>query len=222
MSSRDELSVKVAEQYPHRTAEAVASDVDAEGVLENYFSHQEVEDYSLIESDFPYQAALGRISDSEGQLVLTSRFTYPSEKGVKQDEVQACIEIDGVADVLEDKVVSPENVLDGAGAVLEEEKTMSTPSGEEFRPETVHCIAFYERPVVSAVENTEYENSAHRRAAMQSLGENSLGTAMITTGRKSTGEAFTGAQIDYWTRSIDGVDGGLDYGELNWENPAGL
>lgn len=222
MGAVSETLEQVAEQYPHRTVETIEGDVDTDEILENYFSHECVEDYSLIESDFPYQAALGRVSDSEGQIVLTSRFTYPSEDGVKKDEVQACIEIDGVAGVLEDKIISPENVLDGAGAELDEERTINTFSGDVFRPETVHCIAFYERPVVSAVEDTGYESAVHEQAAMKSLSEPSLGTAMITTGRKSNGEAFTGAQVDYWTRTIDGLNGGLDYGKLDWENPGGL
>lgn len=219
ISAHDAVN-QLLEHYPHRTRESVDNDLDAEEVLFGYLEHQGVEEYDPINSDFPYHAALGRTADSEGHLILTSRYTYPDESGVSQDFTQARITVENLDQVLEENIINEDNILDAAGAELEDDKKTTTPEGRELRPDTVHCVVFYDRPVVSATEQTEYNSQVHEHAAMQSLSEPSIATAIINSGTTPDGGEFAGAQIDYWTRTIDGVtEEGLDYTELNWRNP---
>jgi len=205
---------QILDQYRHRTRESVKNHLDAEGILEGYLEHQGVDNYKFMESEFPYHASLGRIASSEGEVVLTSHYTYPSGSSFSRDVTRAMVEVEDLDEAM-DEILDNERVLDGAGAEIQEDLNASTSSGLEVDPSTVHCIVFYDQPVVSAVEDTEYDHPAHQKAAMQSLNEPSIGTAVITAGREKAG-----AQVDYWTRTVDGVEeNGLDYSQLDWENP---
>lgn len=221
MSAEPEPVEQLVDQYPHRTRESVETDLEADKILEGYLEHQNTEEYRFLDSEFPYHAALGRTADSEGYIILTSHYTYPDDTGVSQDHTSASITVENIDDILEENIIDDERILDASGAELLEDKKTSTGSREEIRPETVHCIVFYDRPVVSATEDTEYDSQVHRSAAMQSLSEPSLATALIHAGKNQSGDELTGVQIDYWTRTIDGVaEEGINYTEIDWENPA--
>lgn len=214
MSTDSDPVSQILNQYQHRTQESVENHLDAEGILEGYLEHQGVDDYNFLESESPYHASLGWITDSNGEVVLTSHYTYPSESGFSRDITRAMAEVENLDDAME-KILDNEKTLDGAGVEIQEDLNASTASGLKVDPSTVHCIVFYDQPVVSAVEGTEYDHPAHQKAAMQSLNEPSIGTAVITAGRDKAG-----AQVDYWTRTADGVEeNGLDYSQLDWENP---
>ena len=223
MSAESETARQLVDHYPHRTLESVETDLDAEAVLDGYLAHQEMDRYEFIGSNFPYAAALGRVTDSEGDLHITSHYTYPSGENFQQDNIKASLTVESLDEILEENIIHDEDtILDAAGVELESDKKAPTSDGGELRPSTVHCVVFYNRPVVSSTEDIEYEGPVHEQAAMQALNEPSIATALIHSGQRPSGEDFAGAQIDYWTRTIDGVDGGLDYGELDWENPGEL
>ncbi|WP_414837360.1 hypothetical protein ACK3SF_03770 [Candidatus Nanosalina sp. VS9-1] len=219
MSAESEPIEQIVDQYPHRTQESVETDLDSKAILSRYLDHQGVNEYDFIESDHPFYAALGRVKDSEGQLVLTSHYTYPDDTDFSQDHTRASLTVEKIDAALEENVIDENSILEASGAEIIDSKKASTLNEDELRPETVHCVVFYDRPVVSAIEDTEYESTVHKQAAMQSLSEPSLATAIIHSGRNSSGDDFAAAQIDYWTRTMDGINGGLDYTELNWENP---
>ena len=219
MSTEPDLVDQLVNNYPHRTLESIETDLSADEILEGYLEYQGTDNYELMESNHPYHAALGWASDSDGYIILTSRYTYPDETGISKDHTRASTTVENVDETLERDIINSDKILDAAGAeLLEDKKTKSRE--EELRPEAVHCVVFYDRPVVSATESTEYENQVHKSAAMQSLNEPSLATALIHTGKNQDGEDLTGVQIDYWTRTIDGLaEDGIDYTEINWENP---
>lgn len=222
MSIQSRLEEELVDQYPHRTLNSLENHIDADEILERYLKYQDIDEYKHLDSEFPYQAALGRTADSEGYLILKTQFTYPDAEGVSKDHVKASLTVDNIDRILEENIVDENRILDGAGAELLESRKAAV-NGEDLRPQTVHCLVFYDRPVVSATEETEFESQVHRSAAMQSVNEPSLATALIHAGKSSEGEELTGVQIDYWTRTIDGVENeGIDYTELDWEKPADL
>lgn len=220
MSAESEAVNRLLDRYPHRTSESVENNLDSEKILEGYLEDQGVEKYDFIDSDFPYHAVLGRTADSEGQIILTSRYTFPDDTGVSQDHTRASLTVENIDTVLEENIIHEEAILSASGADLIESKKISTPKGDELRPETVHCVVFYDKPVVSATEDIDYESQIHQQAAMQSLTEPSIATAIIQSGTKPDGQDYAGIQIDYWTRTIDGVEEeGIDYTELDWKDP---
>ena len=220
MSAESDTVEQIVDQYPHRTFQSVENDLDARSTLEGYLAHQNIDQYEFMDSDFPYSAALGRVTDSEGDLHITSHYTYPSGESFEQDNIKASLTVESLDEILEENIIhDEETILDAAGVELKTDKKASISDGGEIRPSTVHCVVFYNRPVVSSTEDIEYEGRVHEQAAMQSFNEPSIATALIHSGQRPSGEDFAGAQVDYWTRTIDGIDGGLDYGDLNWENP---
>lgn len=220
MSTESRALDDLTEQYPHRTAESIRTDADAEEILDGYMEQQGVEIYSTIDSDFPYQALMGRVTDAEADVTLKSRYTFPDDQSYSKGFIDATVSVHSIEDTLEDNVIPEDrNILDVAGVTVDEDKEMSTPSDNTLRVHSVHCIVFYEEPVVSTTPDTSLGSSIERINAREATSEPSLATALIHSGKKPSGDNFAEARIDYWTKTFDGIDDGLDYTGIDWENP---
>jgi len=220
MSTGSGVIREIADNYPHRTSKSVEADTDAERILEGYIEQQGVERYSVIDSEFPYQALIGNVTDTEGEVTLTSRYTFPEDSEYRKGNVNATVSVNLIDNMLENDVIREnESIIDIAGVELDEDKEMSTNSGEKLRVQTVHCIVFYEEPVVSISPDTSFDDRIERMTAREATEEPSLATGIIHSGKKPSGENFAEARIDYWTRTFDGIEEGLDYSSIDWENP---
>lgn len=215
MSSHPDIKDQITSQYPHRTPEDTKDSFNAEKILENYIEYESVQDYSSIDSEFPYHAALGWNSGLDGEVMISSHYTFPTETGYNSASATTGIHVEETDQAIED-IIGSENVIDAAGAEIESAKETLTPEGDTINVNSVHCIVFYDEPVLNRklVKQEKFQDQAHRKSAMDALNEPSVATAMITSGKEKSG-----VQIDYWTRSFDGIDNGLNYDELNWDNP---
>lgn len=223
MSSETDIVRMLADDYPHRDAETVREDVEASRILEGYLQFQNVDDYEFIDSDFHYQAALGRLADSEAEMTVTSHFTYPDGESFSLENIRTEIRVDEADKALEQGVISsPDKLIDASGVNVLEDRKAASPGGNVFTPDTLHCVVFYNLPVVAESDETVLENDMARFVAREALNKPSLATALIHSGRDHSGDYFSGMQIDYWTRTVDGIDDGLDYSSLDWENPGSI
>lgn|GEM_PF-1816238 len=208
----------LVEQYTHRTVDSIQADADARDILNGYMDQQGVEQYSDIESDFPYPALLGHVNDTEGDVTLSSHYTFPDDESYSRGRIDCSITANSVDDILEDNVIpSQSRIIDTAGVKLNTDKQMSTPSDESLKVQTVHCLVFYEEPVVTPAPDTSFNGRTERISAREAIEEPSLATALVHSGKNGRGENFAEARIDYWTRTFDGIDDGLDYTSIDWE-----
>jgi hypothetical protein len=223
MSSEPEAVNRLLNQYEHRSPDNVESDLETREILETYLEHEGVEEYSFIGSEFPYQALLGRSSDADSEVTFTAHYTYLLEDELIADSRGVRVGAEDMEEVVRE--VLPENkVIDVAGVDIEEDKRAETPLGEEIRPGSLHCVVFYDEPVPTEdmlAQGRMEGGLMHQKTVEEAASEPSLGTALVTTGRTPGGDFKAGMQVDYWTRFIDGVEDGLDYTDLDWENPAG-
>lgn len=210
-------------QYKHRTPESIEEDLNASGTLERYLEQEDVASYEDISAEFPYQALLGWSSDAGAEVTFTAHYTYSVDEKLVADSQGVRVAAGDMEEVIRE-VLPQENVIDIAGVKILEDKKARTPSGSEIHPESLHCVFFYDDPVPTEdmVAQKRMEGGImHRKTVEDAVNEPSLGTALVTTGKTPEGDFKAGMQVDYWTRFIDGVNEGLDYTELDWENPAG-
>jgi hypothetical protein len=205
----------LTDQYHHRNPGENKHDFNAERILEGYLEHQGIENTTSIDSEFPYQAALGRTADLEGEIMMSSRYTFPHGDSYAKASSTTGINVENTDETLEE-IIPGEAVIDASGAEINSAKRSPTPDGGSIDVDSVHCIVFYDEPVMNRqlIKQEKFQGLAHKKAAMDSLNEPSVATALVTSGREKAG-----VQVDYWTRTFDGIDDGLDYGELDWSNP---
>jgi hypothetical protein len=223
MSTEPDAVNRLLDQYEHRSPETVEGDLDAPQILDRYLEHEEVDGYHTIESDFPYQALLGRSSDADAEVTFTAHYTYLLENDLVADSRGVRVAAEDMEEVIRE-VLPEEKVIDIAGVEIEEDKRSETPSGDVIQPGSLHCVVFYDEPVPTEdmmAQGRMEGGLMHRKTLEEAASEPSLGTALVTTGRTPEGDFKAGMQVDYWTRFIDDLEGGLDYTELDWENPAG-
>lgn len=217
MSSGAELKESFLSSYDHRTPSELETDIDPVRILEGYLNSHGVEDYSHIESDFPYHAVLGRLSDTPGEALSMIHFDYWNGEELAPKGLGQISRSDKLGDHIESML--PENdVLYTAGVIPEENMTLNTPTGLSLKPESVHCMVFYQEPDVEPVDlraRMDFESLNHKKSAMDAVKGRKIGTAII-----HSGEEISGAQVDYWTRSLDQQTG--DYGEIEWGDPDDL
>lgn len=214
MNQNNALLNRFLSNYNHRDVSSFESELNPEGILEGYLEHRGIEDYELVESDFPYHAALGSNSEVEGDAVTITHFTYLSDNGQVHRGIGNLNTVNDTSEFIEE-FIPEKSVFEVAGASIGNGYSLTSPNNQGFNPDNVYCFVFYDLPDADPIEagnRLDFDSQLHKLSALESLKDRSLATGFIASNRE-----HSALQIDYWSRVLDKII--EDYRDLNWDNP---
>jgi hypothetical protein len=217
MSSQPDVRGKFLGEYNHRDEKTLETDLDAEGILEGYAEQRGITEYRSVESKMPYHAALGRVNDADAEVLSVIHYLQPIEEDVRHRATGHLNETLDLAKAIENQIPE-ETEFKTAGIELERGGSIRSASGDKIYTESIHCMVFYEKPEMNAIElkhRMDFDDLVHKSVALEAVKNPALGTAIVISGREESA-----MQVDYWPEPVDAEIG--DYTEIDWNDPGNI